>query len=288
MGLMDGLEALGLGGLGKIKIFEEEKEEKKPEPEKKADKTIQEEDILLEKQFECSVCDRKFKQLTVRPNKVRPLGQDSILRPIYKDVEPIKYYVILCPFCGYAALSRYHGPLAKPHRQLIKDNISANFRQMPTECGSTLSYEDSFTRYKLALLNSVVRQGKNSEKAFICLKTAWLIRSWKDAVREDSLEKKKFERDVAPQEREYLHNALEGFIKAMANEQPPYAGMNEMTLNYLIGALCVELNENLTDGARVLQEVITSTSTNATDRLKDKSRDLLIEIRNLMKKNKEQ
>ena len=80
-----------------------------------------------------------------------------------------------------------------------------------------ITYEDALTRYKLALLNAVVRQGKNSEKAFICLKTAWLLRGMRYSYDIETAEGRKMALICKKDEREYLLNALEGrFLAAVA------------------------------------------------------------------------
>ena len=43
---------------------------------------------------------------------------------------------------------------------------------------STYTYEDALARYQLALVNAIVKQAKNSEKAYICLKAGWLMRGY--------------------------------------------------------------------------------------------------------------
>ncbi|MBR3525149.1 MAG: DUF2225 domain-containing protein [Lachnospiraceae bacterium] len=282
MGLFDGLESMGLGGLGSVDIYAEEPQQK----EKKVEETVQvrevrEADFLLTKEFECHICARKFKQRTMRPGKAKLLSQDSILRPVFDGIDSTKYDVILCPYCGYAVLTRYYAALAKPHKQLIKDNISANFKQMPATVKDEITYEEAFQRYKLALLNAVVRQGKNSEKGFICLKTAWLLRAWMEKTDTESLEGKKLLQQLKPQEKEYMVNALEGFIKARGQEPPPYAGMNEVTLDYLIGALSAETGERLQDGGRMLASVLGSNS--AGEKLKERAREVLEVLKNKMK-----
>ncbi len=282
MGLFDGLESMGLGGLGQVELYSEEQQEKEKKAEEIAPvKEVRESDFLLTKEFECHICGKKFKQRTMRPGKAKLISQDRILRPVFDGVDSTKYDVILCPYCGYAVLTRYYAALAKPHKQLIKDNISANFKQMPTVVKDELSYEEAFQRYKLALLNAVVRQGKNSEKAFICLKTAWLLRGWMEKADTESLEGKKLLQQLKPQEKEYMVNALEGFIKARGQEPPPYAGMNEVSLDYLIGALSAETGERLNDGGRMLASVLASNS--AGDKLKERARDVLELLKKQMK-----
>ena len=282
MGLLDGLEKLGLGGLEKVDIYEEPPKEKKEEkPAPKLERVIEETDFLIDKEYECYVCSKHFKQRVVRPNRAKLVSQDRDLRPIYNGIDTLKYDVILCPYCGYAVLVNFYAALAKPHRQLIKDNISANFKPMQDAVPEVIRYEDAITRYKLALLNAVVRQGKSSEKALICLKAGWLMRGWAESIKGTSYEEQEQIDECKKQERENLKNALEGFIKARATEQPPYAGMKESTLDLIIAGLCLDLNERYEDGARVLQSVLMSTSAGTVQ--KERAREMLEEFRNRLK-----
>lgn len=43
----------------------------------------------------------------VRAGKTRLIGSDSDLRPKYSGIDAIKYDAIVCPYCGYASLSRF-------------------------------------------------------------------------------------------------------------------------------------------------------------------------------------
>ena len=156
-------------------------------------------------------------------------------------------------------------------------NIKKKFKPQDGTLPETISYEDAAIRYKMALANAMVRMAKNSEKAYICLKAAWLYRG----MRENALAGEDVDREAVKameeNEKEYLTTAAEGFIKARAGETPPYAGMNATTLDYLIAAIYLETDTNLSDGARLLQEIITSRT--ATTQNKEKARELLLEIK---------
>ena len=196
---------------------------------------------------------------------------------MHEGIDVSKYDVIFCPDCGYAVLLRYFAPLAPTHRKLLAENIRKKFKPQDRTLPETISYEDAVVRYKMALANAMVRMAKSSEKAYICLKAAWLYRG----MREDALAKggadKEAVRAMEASEKEYLITAAEGFIKARAGESPPYAGMNATTMDYLIAAIYLETDTNLKDGARLLQDVITSRT--ATPQNKEKARDLLLEIK---------
>ncbi len=273
MSLFDGLEALGLSSLKNSQLYEKAKVKNKYETEKEAveEKPVDEKDFLFEKQFECPVCDAKFRQWVVRSNKARLVGQDKDLRPHHNYIDVTKYDVVFCNRCGYAALTRYYGPLAKPHRDLLKENIASKYQPMK-DAEPVLSYEISLVRYKLALLNAVCRQAKNSEKAYICLKTAWILRGMQENLPEDSKERS----DYKTKEMEYLQNALDGFISARESETPPLAGMNSTTLDYLLAVLCIQF-DRLDEASKLVQGILQSTS--STSMQKEKARTLFAEIK---------
>ena len=173
MGLFSGLEKFGLGKLEKMDVFEEEKKRDAVEHPKKDQKPqIQEEDLLFDKSFTCPVCDEEFHSKMVRTGKVKLLSADSDLRPKYQMVDSLKYDALVCPHCGYAALSRFFKFMLPAQAKMIRENITANFKGIDTSA-STYSYDDAIMRHQLALANAVVKKAKTSEKAYTCLKMAW-------------------------------------------------------------------------------------------------------------------
>ena len=272
-GLFSGLEKLGLGNIGGGDLFEDPKKKeevvKKEEPVKKLN-LVKEEDFLFEKKFKCPVCEANFEAKTVRAGKVRVRGSDLDLRPIYDEVDQTKYDVIACPECGYAALGRYFNTLNKYQIDDIRIKICMNYKKLDYN-GDIYTYEHAKNLYQLALANAVVKKAKNSEKAYICLRTAWLIRgetrSFDQA--DPEYQKKKTANDT--QEKELLTNALNGFVMARQSEEFPIAGMDSTTLDYLIAALAVEV-ERYDIAGKMVSGLLTSRTANS--RIKDKARDL--------------
>ena len=62
---------------------------------------------IFMKGYVCPVCDSKLSVPTVMTGKARMAKQDWDLRPIFTDIDTIKYDVIHCNNCGYAVLKRY-------------------------------------------------------------------------------------------------------------------------------------------------------------------------------------
>ena len=118
-----------------------------------------------------------------------------------------------------------------------------------------MSYEGSLLRHKLALICAMKRNAKNSEKAYIFLKMAWLLRGEQDELPKDNPK----QMELKKEERECIEKAYEGFLSAFSKEPFPMCGMDEISLRYIM--------------AKVL------TSKTAPQRLKDKAFDLKEEIK---------
>ncbi len=273
-GFFSGLDKLGLGNIGGGDLFEDpskkESTVKKEEAPKKKLNLVNEEDFLFDKKYKCPVCDTEFEAKTVRTGKVRMKAVDVDLRPDYSEVDQNKYDVIACPECGYAALGRYFTTLNKYQIEDIRIKICMNYKKQFYK-EPTYTYEHAKSLYQLALANAVVKKAKNSEKAYICLKTAWVIRGETQRLDPESADYQAKKKENDEQEKELLTNALNGFVMARQSEEFPIAGMDSSTLDYLIAALAVETGQNDV-ASKMISEILTSRSANS--RIKDKARTL--------------
>ena len=228
-------------------------------------------EYVFGKSYTCPVCGKTFKNPTVKSSKARMIGSDADLRPIYETINTIKYDVVLCPHCGYTALERYFKTMTQVQRGLIKEKICTVYRKREEK--ETFSYEDAYFRYRMALANSIAKQAYDSEKAYVCLKTAWVLRSWRESLSQKGEPAK--QEKLAHQEDEFLRNALEGFQQANIKEEYPICGMDESTMDYLVAALETHF-EQYEAALKLVSGVIASRV--ASNRLKDRARDLKDEI----------
>lgn len=270
MGLLSGLSDLGLGKLEGAEIFEEEK---KPEPKKveepKEEAPFNENDVLFDKSAECPVCGKKFTFRAVRTGKARPIGQDPDLRTRYEKFDPAKYDVVVCPYCGYAVLTKYFTSLPAAQVKLLREGIGGKVHGVANN--PILSYDDAIQRYQLALASSIVKHAKDSEKAFVCLKMAWVIRGKKESITEDDPDYEEVMKQLRDDENEALKAAYEGFVSARQKESFPIAGMDEITIDYLLAVLSARFEKY-----DVAQKLIAGILLNRTanNRIKDRARDL--------------
>lgn len=269
-GIFSGLESLGLGNLTGAKLFEkDDKAAKKAVAEKAAPVVFEEKDYIFDKTIECPVCETKFTAKVMKNSKAKLVSSDLDLRQKFEGVDAVKYDAIKCS-CGYSALSRYFPTLMPKQAKEIREKICMNVKVTPNT-GETYTYEEAIERYKLALACAVVKHAKASEKAYICLKSAWLLRGYQEHLQAKGELTEEKKTSLYAEEMEYLKSAYEGFAAARSSENTPIAGMDEWTVDYLLAALAYEIND-FESSLRMLSRIIASNA--ASSRMKDKSREL--------------
>ena len=241
-GLLSGLEQFGLGNLENMDLYESQKKEAKGADGKPAAPVVQEQDFLFDKSFTCPICDKEFKARTVKIGKAKLAGSDLDLRPRYEQIDLLKYDVIMGPDCGYAALSRFFKFVTSPQAKNIKEKISATFKPQK-EVKEIYTYDEALERYKLTLANAIVKQTRASEKAYICLKTAWLLRG----------------------KAEHLDKNLPDY------EAQKKQCMDEPTVDYVIAVTAMRFDQ-YDLSSRLIQGILQSSTANP--RMKDKARDI--------------
>lgn len=180
-------------------------------------------DCLYEKSYVCSVCDNAFKSKTLRKGKAIFVKNDIDLKSYFEPIQPDYYDVVICNKCGYSALTSRFNKVTQSQADLILENISKRF--VPKNYPELYTIDIAIERYKLALLNCITMKSKDGEKAYICLKIAWLYREKKDTKNEQA----------------FLKSAFKGFTTAFVKENFPICGMYENTVIYIIAALAYEL-----------------------------------------------
>ncbi|MDO4167367.1 MAG: DUF2225 domain-containing protein [Eubacteriales bacterium] len=278
MSLFSNLGKFGLDKLEEMDVFEEDHKKEAAEGQSEEQHTVMEEDLLFDKGFTCPVCDKEFHSKMVRTGKVKLLSADTDLRPKYQLVDSLKYDALVCPHCGYASLSRFFKFMLPAQAKMIRENITKNFSGIDTN-GSTYSYDDAIARHQLALANAVVKKAKTSEKAYTCLKMAWLYRGKAETLPKDTENYAQEIKALKKQEIELLNNACEGFLSAYSKENFPMCGMDELTMTYLVADLCRRTGR-FDESARWISRVLTSRTAN--ERIKNKARD----IKELLEKDK--
>lgn len=261
-GFLSNFSKLGLGELEDTDLYEEKKDGRvKPEP-------VKEEDFLLDKVVKCPVCDQDSVQKIMKTGKAKLLSTDMDLRPRYEHVDFSKYEVYQCAYCGYASLAKDFQKISLKQITMIQEGICSKVVLKKYD-NPTYSYEQALERHQLALACAMVKRARVSEKAYICLKSAWLMRGYAESLEEQGKTNKI--KEVREAERDFLEKAYHGFTKALTEEGFPMCGMNEPTMDYLLAAVALEINR-IDDAKRLVSKIMQSSQTNP--RAKEKAREL--------------
>lgn len=263
---------MGIEGLGDLDIYADDSAKNEESVADKKVTTVKvktpeelEAEYIFDKTYTCPVCDKSFKSKTMKSNKAKLISTDMDLRPVHQNVDIVKYDVVACPCCGYAVLNRYFAPLTTMQIKKIKEAISKNYKIKDEKKKKIYTYDEAIERSKLALLSSVIKVGKDSEKAYVCLKTAWLLRGKAEHLPETEEEEIK---KCQSEEEAFLVKAYDGLVSARRKELFPICGMDEMTFDYLLAALAYRLG-HLEVSARLVSEILTKPSANR--RIKEKT-----------------
>lgn len=276
MNLFSGLEKFGLKSTESMQLFEDEQKEDKKGNETRAEEKIPaESDFLLEKTVHCKVCDHVFKTKVIKSGRVKRLEPDRDLRPRFQYIDTLKYDITSCPACGYTAMNRFYEHLTPTQIKLIKEQISSNFHPDNKPEKAVYDYDEVIDRYKLSLVNTVVKKGKDSEKAYTCLKIAWLLRGKGETMAGNTPEEKAAKAEVQKEEEEFYQQAFEGFMKAISEEMFPMCGMEQSTVDYILAYMAYHFKK-YEIASKFLASVLTSPS--ASRRMKDMALELKEDI----------
>jgi len=222
---------------------------------------VRPEDCLYDKSYTCPVCGNSFKSKAVRKGKTKFISNELDLKPVYKPIQPDYYDIVLCNVCGYAAISSKFDKITYSQEEAIHKNITPKF--YPKLYPDIYTVDTAIERYKIALLNCIIKKSHAGEKAYICLKLAWFYREKSDIKNELT----------------FLKAAHKGFNAAFVNENFPICGLDENTLLYIIAAIGARIGK-IDDSLRILGRLVVKR--NLTPRLKLK----ITELREILKKIK--
>ncbi len=137
---------------------------------------------VIDKKITCPVCECEFNARVPRDVRLRLVGSDTDLRPHYEPIDPMHYDVLICPYCGYAALSMNFNNMSERLADKIKSTITPNFtyKPYPPMYDATIAVE----RYKQALNVHDAKGGSAGERGYIYLKMGWMYRELEQPEKE--------------------------------------------------------------------------------------------------------
>ena len=206
---------------------------------------------LFNKDVCCPICSSNFSVKAVKVNAPRISSRDSDLFIRYSGVNPYFYDVWICNKCGYSAMKSDFFKVTNHEKELITKNITSKWK--PKNFPEIIDAKIAIDRYKLALITATFAEKKNSTKAFLLLKIAWMHRLLNDKDTELS----------------FIKRSLECFLEAYSRENFPIYGLQRDSLTYLIGDLFRKSGNN-SDALSWYSKVITTVGT--SQRIKELAR----------------
>ena len=192
---------------------------------------------LYPKSIECPVCDKEFTDFIIRKSKLRAETVETDFMTHYKVINPNFYEILFCAHCGYATLQNYFDLITDRQKKMIREKVTPSHK--PREFPAPFSLECVMFRYKQALICANAIEAKASQKAFINLKLAWIMRANKN-------------KDL---ELRFLRDAFEGLKHAYGAERFPLGAMDETTAKYVIADLARRLGE-MSEALRWVSDVV--------------------------------
>ncbi len=237
----------GLGGLSNLNIVENEKSiisASTPQV------TIL--DLIYQKNYKCPICNSDFTNSAIKSGKNQIKSVDNDLRANYTLADPMLYDILSCP-CGHTAISSAFNTLLPSQRSIVRNQICAHY--IPVKIEEIRSTQYALDLYQLALANCLVRNGKNIEKAILCLRLSWLYRDLKQL----------------DAEKEFITNAYECFILSLEQDTYPILGFDFHRAIYTAAILAFKLGFYEKSSQLVSSILINST---LNSRLKEHALDL--------------
>lgn len=180
---------------------------------------------LFNKTIECPVCSKEFTTKKVRTSRLRLLKRDEDFLNHYNAENPIKYNIVVCPNCGYAAYENKFENIRKDQIGIIIDNISSRWNKR--DFGGVRDLDEAIESYKLALVSGTMLKATKLEQGNVCLNIGWLYRL----------------KEIQGEENRFLTLARNQFVEAYNTESLTGTNMDDSKLSYLIGELSRRLNE---------------------------------------------
>ncbi|WP_187296223.1 DUF2225 domain-containing protein [Tepidibacter mesophilus] len=174
---------------------------------------------LYDKKVKCPICKNEFTTKKIKTSALRIDKRDTDLYVHYKTVNPYLYSVWVCPKCGYAAMEGKYNIIKKYQHNIITENITNLWN--PRDYGKKRNIDEAIQTHKLAIYEGNLLNWEKSYIGGLSLRLTWLYRLKGDKGLEIKFQK----------------YALTIFTDCFSKEIFPMAGMDSVSMAYLIGEL---------------------------------------------------
>ncbi|NLL53009.1 MAG: DUF2225 domain-containing protein [Peptococcaceae bacterium] len=178
---------------------------------------------LYDKKVQCILCRHSFTTKKVRSRFVKPKQTDTDFGPLFAPEDgnnPLLYYVVICPQCGYSFTQDFRKSISGTAKQIIIDKISSK-KGEDFDYSAQRDFAIAERAYKLAIYCGQLTKEKSIALAKLCLRLGWLYRN----VGNES------------EELRFLNFAAEEFEQAYIKSEFDPLNTPEIYILYMIGEL---------------------------------------------------
>jgi uncharacterized protein len=221
---------------------------------------------LYHKTYQCIMCKKTFTTKKVRSRFIKVKDYDSDFRPVYESevINPIFYYINVCPHCGFS-FSDDSSPYFPPGaREEIKEKICKHW--VPQNFGEERTTIDTIKTYKLAAYCASLKKEKHIYIAGMYMRLAWLYRTLHDEI----------------QEQRFMRLAISEYMESYVSGDFQGTRVSEIRILYLIGELSRRMH-NIEQATQYFSKVIEKQSRTNEKKIVDMARDRWQEIKELQK-----
>jgi uncharacterized protein (DUF2225 family) len=143
-----------------------------PGSEKKDQKKAgSESELLTIREHICPACETVFRSGSPLMSKVIKKGNDADLRPVYSNLDVLKYQIVECPSCGYADTEKdFQKALSVEIKAYKAFGLNQDIEVSRSE--EVRDYESAYRHYKSALRCLTIRKSKKGKRGYLFLLTA--------------------------------------------------------------------------------------------------------------------
>ncbi len=131
---------------------------------------------IMQKEYDCPICDARFKAPRARLAKLNLIGVDNDLRPYHEGLDAICYEVIVCTSCGFASTHENFMNFSPKYADSVRRGL--NEVALQKVYLTELTPEEAIDRFISAIQIAKFREASNSEYFYLYSRLAWLYRTF--------------------------------------------------------------------------------------------------------------
>ncbi|WP_232223981.1 DUF2225 domain-containing protein [Anoxybacteroides tepidamans] len=217
---------------------------------------------LYDRNVVCMACHQQYTTKKIRSRFLRAVKHDTDFCSYYQpeDLNPLFYYVSVCPCCGFAITEEFSSYFPPGTREAIQQNIRTYWNGKNYSGERTL--EQALQTYQIGIYCASMKKERHIVLAGLYMRLAWLYRTY----------------EMPEQEEQFMRLALKEYTASYSIEDFAGTHMSEVRLLYLIGELHRRLNETK-EAIRYFSRVIAKKKETIEKRIVDMAHERWQDIR---------